>query len=86
MIQVEGHKNLYRDDNTGAIINCDQQGYVNNISQKKEREKLKNDVQNLKSELSEIKLLLKEIINGQQKNQPKYVKSVCSPRQRLEKH
>lgn len=68
MIQVEGHKNLYRDDNTGAIINCDQQGYVNYISQKKEREKLKNDVQNLKSELSEIKLLLKEIINGQQKN------------------
>ena len=68
MIQVEGHKNLYRDDNTGAIINCDQQGYVNYISQKKEREKLKNDVQNLKSELSEIKLLLKEIINGQHKN------------------
>ena len=68
MIQVEGHKNLYRDDNTGAIINCDQQGYVNYISQKKERGKLKNDVQNLKSELSEIKLLLKEIINGQQKN------------------
>lgn len=68
MIPVEGHKNLYRDDKTGAIINCDQQGYVNYISQKKEREKLKNDVQNLKSELSEIKLLLKEIINGQQKN------------------
>ena len=68
MIQVEGHKNLYRDDNTGAIINCDQQGYVNYISQKKEREKLKNDVQNLKNELSEVKLLLKEIINGQQKN------------------
>ena len=68
MIQVEGHKNLYRDDNTGAIIKCDQQGYVNYISQKKQREKLKNDVQNLKSELSEIKLLLKEIINGQQKN------------------
>jgi hypothetical protein len=68
MIPVEGHKNLYRDDKTGAIINCDQQGYVNYVSQKKDREKLKNDVQNLKSELSEIKLLLKEIINGQQKN------------------
>ena len=64
MIPVEGHKNLYRDDNTGAIVNCDRQGYVNYISQKKERENLKNEVQNLKSELSEIKLLLKEIING----------------------
>jgi hypothetical protein len=68
MIQVEGHKNLYRDDNSGAIINCDNQGYSNYISQKKEREKLKLEVQNLKSELGEIKLLLKEIINGQHKN------------------
>jgi len=68
MIQVEGHKHLYRDDRSGAIINCDNQGYSNYISQKKEREKLKLEVQNLKSELSEIKLLLKEIINGQHKN------------------
>jgi len=68
MIQVEGHKHLYRDDKSGAIINCDNQGYSNYISQKKEREKLKLEVQNLKSELSEIKLLLKEIINGQHKN------------------
>jgi hypothetical protein len=65
MIKVEGHKNLYRDNETGAIINCDYQEYSNYVSQKKEREKLKSEVQNLKSELSEIKLLLKEIINGQ---------------------
>lgn len=68
MIPVEGYKNLYRDDTTGAIINCDQQGYSNYISHKKEREKLRSDVQNLKSELSEIKLLLREIINEQRKN------------------
>ena len=40
MIQVEGHKNLYRDDNTGAIINCDNQGYRNYISQKKKERNL----------------------------------------------
>ena len=68
MIPVEGHKNLYRDDKTGAIVNCDRQGYTNYITQKKEKEKLKSEVQNLKSELNEIKLLLKEIIYGQQKN------------------
>lgn len=68
MIPVEGHKNLYRDDKTGAIINCDHQGYTNYITQKKEKEKLKSEIQNLKSELSEIKLLLKEIIHGHQKN------------------
>jgi hypothetical protein len=68
MIPVEGYKNLFRDEKTGAIINCDHQGYANYISQKKEKEKLKSEVQNLKSELGEIKLLLKEILNGQQKN------------------
>ena len=28
MIQVEGHKHLYRDEKTGAIINCDTSGYM----------------------------------------------------------
>jgi hypothetical protein len=64
MIPVEGHPNLYRDEKTGAIINCDTNGYnqyknlVNNkIAQKQEIEKIKNDIE-------EIKLLLKELING----------------------
>lgn len=64
MIPVEGHKNLYRDEKTGAIINCDHHGYATYISQKREKEKLKSDIQNLKSELSEIKMMLKEIIAG----------------------
>ena len=28
MIKVENHKNLYRDEKSGAIINCDTQGYA----------------------------------------------------------
>ena len=27
MIPVEGHKNLYRDENSGAILNTDSSGY-----------------------------------------------------------
>ena len=27
MIKVENHKNLYRDEKSGAIINCDTHGY-----------------------------------------------------------
>ena len=37
MIKVEGHSNLYRDENTGAIVNCDTAGYnqyINTIAQK----------------------------------------------------
>ena len=51
MIKVEGHSNLYRDDNTGAIINTDSAGYnqyVNSLSyresQKRELDKIKNDI------------------------------------------
>jgi hypothetical protein len=64
MIRVEGHSNLFRDEKSGAIINTDTVGYeqylntINNrISQRKEIEILKQDI-------SEIKNLLKELING----------------------
>ena len=29
MIKVEGHKNLYRDERSGAIVNCDDVAYDN---------------------------------------------------------
>ena len=28
MIRVEGHKHLYRDEKSGAIVNTDTQGYL----------------------------------------------------------
>ena len=34
MIPVEGHKNLFRDENTGAILNCDSNSYNNYIFDK----------------------------------------------------
>ena len=37
MIPVEGHKNLYRDEKSGAIINTDSHGY----SQYKKIKKIK---------------------------------------------
>ena len=47
MIKVEGHSNLYRDENTGAIVNCDTAGYnqyINTITQKDLRKKELNDI------------------------------------------
>ena len=38
MIKVKGHSNLYRDENTGSIINCDTTNYnqyVNSLAQKR---------------------------------------------------
>ena len=34
MIPVEGHKHLFRDENTGAIINEDDSGYNNYVKLK----------------------------------------------------
>jgi len=64
MIPIEGHKNLYRDENTGAILNADNIGYNNYLKLRDEKLKQKNEIENLKKELSEIKSLLKELING----------------------
>jgi len=64
MIPIEGHKNLYRDENTGAILNADNIEYNNYIKLKQEKLKQKNEIDSLKKELSEIKSLLKELLNG----------------------
>ena len=42
MIRVEGHKNLYRDEKSGAIINCDTTSYNSylNMLQQKQLQKV----------------------------------------------
>jgi len=54
MIKVRGHENLYRDPNTGAIIN-------NEKPPSKVLHTAISDINTLKEEISEIKQLLKEI-------------------------
>ena len=70
-IPVEGNADLVRDPNTDQIINTNSsayQQYINRRQQRKrEKEKSLNveeDLANLKSEMSEIKSLLKELVNG----------------------
>jgi len=70
-IPVEGNSDLVRDPNTDQIINTNTsayQQYINRREQRKrEKEKSLNveeDIASLKSELSEIKSLLKELVNG----------------------
>jgi len=70
-IPVEGNSDLVRDPNTDQIINTNASAYQQYISRreqrKREKEKSLNveeDIANLKSELGEIKSLLKELVNG----------------------
>lgn len=68
MIPVEGEKNLFRDEKSGAIINCDSFGYSQYIKVKNEKKKQREEIDQLKEDIQEIKSLLKEIINGSNKN------------------
>jgi len=63
MIRVEGHKNLYRDEKSGAIVNCDATSYnqyINNLYRKNAQ---KQELDQMKQDIDEIKSLLKEILN-----------------------
>ena len=69
--KVEGHNNLLRDSETGAIINIDSSGYSSYIMNKsiKDEESIRiqnveQDLANIQNELSELKTLLKEVLNG----------------------
>ena len=64
LIPVEGHNNLFRDRNTGAIINSDSSGYVQYKKMKQRRQTEREELDILKSDIEEIKSLLKELTNG----------------------
>lgn len=64
LVPVDGHHNLFRDPDTGAILNNDKSGYMQYIRLKEQRQKEKSELDQLKSDIAEIKSLLKEITNG----------------------
>ena len=61
MIPVEGHKNLFRDEKTGAIINCDNNSYQNYLEDKKRNSIKKAEFDAMKNEIKELKSLLNEL-------------------------
>ena len=61
MIPVEGHKNLFRDEKTGAIINMDSAGYSNYMSDKRRNSDKQAEIDTMKEELETLKLMLKEL-------------------------
>jgi hypothetical protein len=65
MIRVEGEKNLYRDASSGAIINTDEHEYSQYIAQREKRKKERQEILELKNELSEIKTLLVQLLKNE---------------------
>ena len=67
MLRVEGHKHLFRED-SGAIVNNDTHQYNEYIRMRTERRRQREEIDGLKQDISEIKSLLMEIINGPKLN------------------
>lgn len=63
MIKVEGHGNLFRDENSGAIMNLDHSEYQEYVRKRNLKKREKEEVQNLRSEIEEIKSMLHQILN-----------------------
>ena len=70
-LKVEGHTSLIRDVRSNAIVNTNVSEYQTYMKRIKDREQQGDqirsavkEINNLKSELREIKGLIKELVNG----------------------
>jgi len=71
LIQVRDHKHLVRDLESGAILNTDTKVSQGMKLAKENRQRTKdqletntNDINSIKTELTEIKIMLRTLING----------------------
>ena len=64
MIKVEGHPHLYRDEKSGAIVNCDSISYNKYVNSLRQKELQKNELDKMKDDINEIKSLLKKLTMG----------------------
>ena len=69
--EMKGHKDLARDPETGAIVNVNTLDYTQYLSRRDVKteknqkvQTMEEDLANVKSELNEIKSLLKELLHG----------------------
>jgi len=68
---IEGHKHLFRDKESGAIVNINTDASLGMKMAKENRQRAKhqletntNDINSIKDELTEIKTMLRTLING----------------------
>ena len=61
MIPVKDHKNLYRDEKSGAIINTDTGGFNRYKKMKRFKDNQKDEIDKIKEDISEIKELTETI-------------------------
>ena len=61
MIPIKDNKNLFRDEKSGAVINTDTNGYAQYKKMKSNKKSQREELDRMKEDVEEIKLLLKQI-------------------------
>lgn len=64
MIPVEGYRGLYRDENSGAIVNYNQEELYDYLKSKEIYKNQSNDLMEIKNEIEELKSMIKLIIEN----------------------
>jgi hypothetical protein len=62
-IPVEGHSGFYRDSISGAVLNCNDSEYDNYIRSKELKIKQRQEIENLRNDVNEIKDMMKIILS-----------------------
>jgi cell division protein FtsB len=63
-VQVEQDSSLYKNTETGAVINVDDQAYTNYMKMKQRKDKKNREIDQLKDEISELKGMLKTLLDN----------------------
>ena len=61
MIPVEGHKNLYRDENSNAIVNTDHAAYNDYINTRRINSDKQAELDEMKTEIETLKSMLNDL-------------------------
>lgn len=63
-VQVEQDSSLYKNTETGAVINVDDQAYTNYMKMKQRKSKQNREIDQLKDEISELKGMIKTLLDN----------------------
>ena len=64
MIPVKDHHSLYRDEQSNAIVSTNMTEYKKYVDARKHKQNEKAELDELKSEIKEIKEMLRNLTNG----------------------
>lgn len=63
MIPVEGYIGLFRDEKSGAIVNCNTNEYEEYLKMERKVMTEKEEISKLKVEIAELKSLVSQLLN-----------------------